>query len=181
MMSEVDKEALSGLKQASEDIKAKLGVIGDSLANEFQILRQEMGSKPSNIDFEPVLAEVRQLHQSFETELHDLEAKVNVLGEVGKLREDIESRFGIKFDRESFTQDDVYSFLFATSNALYRFDRETKSKEGDENSLTEARGYVAILNLALAWARANENDTMKKQVNELFPRAEGIFERMNEL
>jgi len=100
---------------------------------------------------------------------------------VEKLRREIESRFTIRFDKETFTENDILSFLFSMKNILYRFERDVESRQGDENLQTQARGYIAMLNLAMAWARANGNDLVRKEVIGLLPRAEAAFKRMNEL
>lgn len=144
--------------------------------------RRDSESEPETAKAsDAILERIKMLDQDMETRLKELGARINAANEVEKLRQEIESRFNIRFEKEAFTENDLYSFLFTVSNALYRFDRETRSREADENLITEARGYIAILNLVMAWARANGNDMVRKKVTELMPRAEAAFKRMNEL
>lgn len=138
-------------------------------------LRHRNGNRPTTIT---------------ETSPDEVKDRVTVIGnsrdtstnpDVRMLRQDLESMFGVKFDKEVFTEDDVYSFFFAISNALHRFDKENRLRGGDADLMTEARGYIAILNLVLAWARANKNEGVEKRAKEILPRAEATYKRMNEL
>ncbi len=171
------------IEKVRQDMEAKRKTMDgrDSSLNEGKP-RQDLEAKlePANA-LDGILDRIRMLDQNMETRLKELGARVNAANEVEKLRQEIESRFNIRFDKEAFTENDLFSFLLTVSSALYRFDKDTRSKEGDENLRTEARGYIAILNLAMAWARANGNDMVRKKVNELLPRAEAAFKRMNEL
>lgn len=171
------------VKPLPQDTEAKRKATGatDSTANEGKV-RQDLEAKlePAHTS-DAILDRIRILDQNMETRFKELGAQVNASNEVEKLRQEIESRFSIKFDKEAFTENDILSFLFSMKNILYRFERETESRQGDENLRAQARGYIAILNLAMAWARANGNDMVRKKVNELLPRAEAAFKRMNEL
>jgi len=170
------------IEKLRQDMEAKRQATGatDSALDEGKV-RQGSESKLETAISDAILDRIGVLDQSMEARFKELGARVNAANEVEKLRQEIELRFNIRFDKETFTEDDVYSFLFMAESALYRFDKETGSREGDENLLTEARGYIAMLNLAMAWARANGDERVRKGVNELRPRAEAVFKRMNEL
>jgi len=170
------------LRKLREDMEARRKATGatDSTLNEGQV-RQDLESKPETAVSDAILGRIGVLDQNMEARFKEMGAQVNATNAVEKLRQEIETRFSIRFDKEAFTEGDLFSFLFTVSQALYRFDNYTRSKEGDENLRTEARGYIAILRLAMAWARANGNEMVRKRVTEILPRAEAAFTRMNEL
>ena len=157
-------------------------ITNGDLLNEVKKLFQTLESKLQTLGAtERVLNEVKAMRQDLEAKYEKRDTTSSVSDEVEKLRREIELRFSIRFDKEAFTENDLFSFLFTVSQALYRFDRDTRSREGDENLRTEARGYIAILRLAMAWARANGNEMVRKKVTEILPRAEAASRRMNEL
>ena len=106
----------------------------------------------------------------------------NTLEEIKALRQDLEAIYGVKFSREHFTQDDAFAFFLAVENSLHRFDRESKTRNTSPHDLiTEAKGYVAILQLILSWAEANKHEGVKWKATELLQHAESTYKKMRQL
>jgi len=104
-----------------------------------------------------------------------------ILEELKGLRHDLEARFGVRFSDKGFSEADVFPFFFAVANALHRFERDNREGEMGRDSITEARGYVAILNLILSWAEANRIEGVKRKAMELLTRSEEILQKTKRL
>jgi hypothetical protein len=105
----------------------------------------------------------------------------SILQELKGLRKDLEDRFGFKFSDHGFNESDAFPFFFAVANALHRFERDSREGETGRDSITEARGYVAILNLILSWAEANRIEGVKRKAEELLTRSEEILKKTKRL
>jgi len=104
-----------------------------------------------------------------------------IVSELKGLRRDLETRFGIKFSDKGFSENDAFSLFFAVANALHRFERDSREGETGRDSITEARGYVAILNLILSWAEVNRLEGVKRKAEELLARSEEVLKKTKRL